>query len=97
MVDIDEEDESVAYVAVQGGALPKPVAKAVQQAETRKASIAFEEPASMDWEFPEARAPPPGSKQTFTTGKLAGKTFIDVSMKHPETVLVLEEGKELDG
>ena len=58
MIDIDEEGESVAYVAVQGGALPKPVAKAVQQAETRTASIAFEEPTSMDWGVPEARVPP---------------------------------------
>ena len=64
MIDIDEEGESVAYIAVQGGVLPKPVAKVVKQVATRTASIAFEEPASMDWEFPEARAPPPGSKQT---------------------------------
>ena len=39
---------------------------------------------SMDWTFPDGQEPPEGSSRKFLSGSLKNKTFLDVTMEHPE-------------
>ena len=94
----DEDDDTefipTALVAIRTTSpLPKPVAKPKE-----KRHISFvidEEPAPMDWEFPEAVPEPPGSRDKFTAGKIAGSTFIDVTMKQPDHYIACKKAKTL--
>ena len=47
----------------------------------------------MDLTFPEERASPEGGEMTFKNGALKGKTFIDMTMNHPEQYCVSSRSK----
>ena len=68
--DYDSDEEGATAIMAVKGARPKPVAKAEQP------------PAG--WIFPSGQATLAGDGRKFAYGILKGKTFIDVTLEHPE-------------
>ena len=84
--DLDSDDENgcdrVALMAVR---LPKPTVQSM----TRERE--GEDSQAMDWTFPESHVTPEGGDRLFRLGTLKGKSFIDLTMEHPEQFLLSQK------
>ena len=85
--DSSSEDDKAASMAYKS---PKPLKKRGEQHD-----FDAEEPRTMEWIFPEPMTMCPGGDQVFTAGSLKGKTFIDVTLKHPQQFLACKKFKSL--
>ena len=53
------------------------------------------EPDEPGWTFPPDHDAPPGGDRRFAFGSLKGKTFIDVTLEHPEQYFTTSKSKTL--
>jgi hypothetical protein len=82
----DEESDDVVFTACMAVRVPRPVT-------VKKASVASS--GSMEWQFEDGNEPPRGSDRKFTAGTLKNKTFINVTLEHPEQYFSTYKSKTL--
>ena len=81
----DEPGQASACMAVR---TPKPITPKLSK---------ISEAVAMEWTFPDGQVPPEGCDRKFTTGSLKNKTYLDVTLEHPEHYFSHRKSKTLDG
>ena len=74
--------------------MPKPLPPAASSSSAQKLSR-ISESTAMDWTFPDGQEPPEGSDRKFLSGSLKSKSFLDVTMEHPEQYFSTRKSKTL--
>ena len=89
--DNDQRQEPAAFMAVR---VPVDIAKRLDSLDgTRTAPRPVSVTQGMEWTFPEGEGPPEGSDRKFEVGALKGRTFIDVTLEHPEHYFTARKSK----
>jgi hypothetical protein len=84
----DGEGPSAAHMAVR---VRPPQEKPIAKAKAKPIPVLTD----MQWTFPEDQIPPEGGDRKFTTGSLRGKTFLDLTLEHPEQYFTTRKSKTL--